>query len=170
MTVHEHKNDAPSTVNCAIITITDTRTSANDKSGQLIQDILQTSDYSVIDYNVIKDEYEDIQSLIQQLAENKRVNAILLNGGTGISKRDTTYEAVRDILDKEMPGFGELFRYLSYVEDIGSASILSRATAGVYNHTAIFSMPGSSGAVRLAMNRLILPELGHVTREIHKDL
>ncbi|RSL34787.1 molybdenum cofactor biosynthesis protein MoaB [Salibacterium salarium] len=170
MTVHEHKNDAPSTVNCAIITITDTRTPVNDKSGQLIQDILQTSDYSVIDYNVIKDEYENIQSLIQQLAENKRVNAILLNGGTGISKRDTTYEAVRDILDKEMPGFGELFRYLSYVEDIGSASILSRATAGVYNNTAIFSMPGSSGAVRLAMNRLIVPELGHVTREIHKDL
>lgn len=94
---------------------------------------------------------------------------MLLNGGTGIAHRDTTYEAVRGVLHKELPGFGELFRYLSFAEDIGSAAILSRAIAGVHNNTAIFSMPGSSGAVRLAMTRLILPELRHVMREIYKD-
>lgn len=169
MGVHEHKQDAPPTVNCAVVTISDTRTKENDKSGKLLQDLLQSADYHVVDYKLLEDEYDNIQSIIEQLTEDKNVEAILLNGGTGISKRDTTYEAVKDLLDKEMPGFGELFRYLSYTEDIGSASILSRAIAGVYQDTAIFSMPGSSGAVRLAVNRLILPELRHVMREIYKE-
>ena len=91
-----------------------------------------------------------------------------MNGGTGIAPRDNAYEAVKEILDKEMHGFGEIFRYLSFTEDIGTAAILSRAIAGVKDRTAIFSMPGSTGAVRLAMTRIILPELGHVMREIYK--
>jgi molybdenum cofactor biosynthesis protein B len=92
-----------------------------------------------------------------------------LNGGTGIAIRDTTYEAVRDVLDKKMHGFGEIFRYLSFAEDIGSAAILSRAVAGVCGNTAVFSMPGSSGAVKLALTKIIIPELKHVMREIYKD-
>ncbi len=98
------------------------------------------------------------------------MEVILLNGGTGIAKRDTTYETVAALLEKEMPGFGEIFRYLSYVEDIGSAAILSRAVAGTAGGKAIFSTPGSSGAVKLAMTKIIIPELGHVVRELKKDL
>lgn len=102
--------------------------------------------------------------------EQTNIDVVLTNGGTGIAKRDVTIETVKEIIEKEIVGFGELFRMLSYTEDIGSAAILSRAIAGVANDTAIFSTPGSSGAVRLAMTKLILPELGHVVREIRKDL
>jgi molybdopterin adenylyltransferase len=117
----------------------------------------------------VRDEYDGIKTLLRAASDNPRVETVLLNGGTGIAGRDTTYEAVRDQLDKEMPGFGELFRYLSFTEDIGSAAILSRAIAGTIGKTAVFSMPGSTGAVRLAMTRLIIPELGHVMRELYKD-
>jgi molybdopterin adenylyltransferase len=100
----------------------------------------------------------------------KEIDVILLNGGTGIARRDVTIEVVQGLIEKEIVGFGELFRMLSYLEDIGSAAILSRAIAGVSKDTAIFSMPGSSGAVRLAMEKLVLPEISHVVREIKKDL
>lgn len=93
----------------------------------------------------------------------------MTNGGTGIAGRDVTIEAVTEIFEKDIPGFGELFRYLSYKEDIGSAAILSRAAAGVLGQTAIISTPGSTGAVKLAMNRLIIPELSHISQEIKKD-
>jgi molybdenum cofactor biosynthesis protein B len=170
MSVHEHKKEAPTTVSCVIITVSDTRTPETDKSGQLIQRLLLEKGHQIAGYHIVKDEYEHIQALIKSYAVKIEVDAILLNGGTGIALRDTTYEAVKDVLVKEMPGFGEIFRYLSFAEDIGTAAILSRAVAGVYEHTAIFSMPGSSGAVSLAMNRIIIPELGHVIREIRKDL
>ncbi|MGO4888246.1 molybdenum cofactor biosynthesis protein B [Anaerobacillus sp. MEB173] len=152
-----------------IITVSDTRTKETDKSGKLMQELLEENGFQVVDYHIVKDEYTAIQTLIRDASVRVDIEAILLNGGTGITLRDTTYEAVRDTLDKEMPGFGEIFRYLSYVEDIGSAAILSRAIAGVRGNTAIFSTPGSSGAVKLAMNKLILPELTHVMREIYKD-
>lgn len=167
--VDAHRRQAPSTVRCKIITVSDTRTPETDKSGQLIISLLEENGYTVVDYSIVKDEYEDIRRLVLNAAEKNEIEAVLLNGGTGIAHRDTTYEAVRGVLHKELPGFGELFRYLSFAEDIGSAAILSRAIAGVHNNTAIFSMPGSSGAVRLAMTRLILPELRHVMREIYKD-
>lgn len=170
MAVEEHRKEAPKTVNCMIITVSDTRTEETDKSGQLIKELLMESgNYQVVDYHIVKDEYTQIQSLIREASERPEVEAVLLNGGTGITFRDTTYEAVRDMLDKEMPGFGEIFRYLSYAEDIGPAAILSRAIAGVRGATAVFSMPGSSGAVKLAMSKLIVPELAHVMREIYKD-
>jgi molybdopterin adenylyltransferase len=165
----QHRREAPSSVSCAIITVSDTRTPETDKSGQLIHQLLEEKGYTVAEYAIVRDEYDGIKALLQQAAANKGVEAVLLNGGTGIAARDTTYEAVRDQLDKEMPGFGELFRYLSFTEDIGSAAILSRAIAGTIGKTAVFSMPGSTGAVRLAMTRLIIPELGHVMRELYKD-
>jgi molybdenum cofactor biosynthesis protein B len=166
----QHRREAPSSVACAIITVSDTRTPETDKSGQLIRQLLEEHGFAIAEYAIVKDEYEGIQRLLRDAADNPAVEVVLLNGGTGIAGRDTTYEAVQNMLVKEMPGFGELFRYLSFTEDIGSAAILSRAVAGtIGTTTAVFSMPGSTGAVRLAMTRLILPELGHVMRELYKD-
>lgn len=165
----QHRQEAPDQVSCAIITVSDTRSEETDKSGQLIRKLLEEKGYRVAEYAIVKDDYEGIKALLHDAASNPKVEAVLLNGGTGIAGRDTTYEAVRDQLDKEMPGFGEIFRYLSYTEDIGSAAILSRAIAGTIGQTAVFSMPGSTGAVKLAMTKLIIPELGHVMRELYKD-
>jgi molybdenum cofactor biosynthesis protein B len=165
----QHRREAPASVACAIITVSDTRTPETDKSGQLIRQLLEENGHTVAEYAIVKDEYEGISRLLRAAADNPNVEAVLLNGGTGIAGRDTTYEAVRDQLVKEMPGFGEIFRFLSFTEDIGSAAILSRAIAGTIGTTAVFSMPGSTGAVRLAMTRLIVPELGHVMRELYKD-
>jgi molybdenum cofactor biosynthesis protein B len=167
--VEEHRSEAPSSVRCMIVTVSDTRTEETDKSGQLMRQLLEEAGYSIVAYRIVKDEYDQIRELVRDAADNELIEAILLNGGTGIAMRDTTYEAVRDSLDKEMPGFGEIFRYISYAEDIGPAAILSRAVAGVRSGTAVFSMPGSSGAVRLAMTKIIVPELRHVMREIYKD-
>ncbi len=169
MSTEEHRREAPATVRCMIITVSDTRTEETDKSGQLMKQLLETEGYIIADYRIVKDEYAPIQDLIRSAAASTDIEAVLLNGGTGIALRDTTYEAVRDVLDKEMPGFGEIFRYLSFAEDIGPAAILSRAVAGVCGNTAVFSMPGSSGAVKLAMTRIVVPELKHVMREIYKD-
>lgn len=169
MSTIEHKQEAPKQVVCMVITVSDTRNETTDKSGQLMKQLLEEHGHSTALYEIIPDEPEKIKAAIQKGLEHQEVQVILLNGGTGIAKRDTTYETVSSILEKEMPGFGEIFRYLSFVEDIGSASILSRAVAGVVQGKAIFSTPGSSGAVKLAMNRLILPELGHVVRELKKD-
>jgi molybdopterin adenylyltransferase len=168
--VQEHRKEAPSSVRCMVITVSDTRTPETDKSGSLMKELLEEAGHQIVDYRIVKDEYSLIQQLVKDASANPQVEAVLLNGGTGIALRDTTYEAVRDVLDKEMPGFGEIFRYLSYAEDIGTAAILSRATAGVVGQTAVFSTPGSTGAVKLALTRIIVPELGHVMREIYKDL
>lgn len=168
--VEEHRREAPASVRCMVVTVSDTRTKETDKSGALICRLLENDDrYEVAEYHIVRDEYEHIRELLLTASSSAHVDAVLLNGGTGIAARDTTYEAVCSLLDKRMDGFGEIFRYLSYVEDIGSAAILSRAVAGVIGETAVFSMPGSSGAVKLAMEKLILPELGHVMREIFKD-
>ncbi|AMA73056.1 MULTISPECIES: molybdenum cofactor biosynthesis protein B [Aneurinibacillus] len=168
MSVAEHKKEAPKQVGCMIITVSDTRNEETDKSGQLIRRFLIEAGHPVVRYQIVKDERDAIAAAIEEAVSASDVHAILLNGGTGIAKRDVTYEVVASLLEKELPGFGEIFRMLSYTEDIGSAAILSRAIAGVYKDRAIFSMPGSSGAVRLAMSKLIIPELGHVIREIYK--
>ncbi|MFD0671514.1 molybdenum cofactor biosynthesis protein B [Cohnella sp. GCM10027633] len=165
----QHRREAPGSVACAIITVSDTRTPETDASGQLIRRLLEERGYEVAGYSIVKDDYEGIRTLLLEAAADPSTEAVLLNGGTGIAGRDTTYEAVRSVLEKEMPGFGEIFRMLSFTEDIGSAAILSRAIAGTIGRTAVFSMPGSTGAVRLAMTRLIVPELGHVMRELYKD-
>lgn len=165
----QHRREAPASVSCMVITVSDTRNEETDKSGSLIRSLLGERGFTVAAYAIVRDEYEGIKDLLRGAAQNPDIEAVLLNGGTGIAGRDTTYEAVRDSLNKEMPGFGEIFRYLSFTEDIGPAAILSRAIAGTMGTTAVFSMPGSTGAVRLAMTRLILPELGHVMRELYKD-
>ena len=157
----ELSRDTP--VSCAIITVSDTRTEETDKSGALIKELLAEAGHTVSDYRIVPDEPAVITSLLDELSE--RVEAILLNGGTGISKRDNTFEAVSSKLEKTLPGFGEIFRVLSY-EEIGAGAMLSRATAGLFQDTLVFSMPGSTNAVRLAMTRLIAPELSHLVWEI----
>nr|WP_213618952.1 MogA/MoaB family molybdenum cofactor biosynthesis protein [Paenibacillus sp. J22TS3] len=166
--VDEHRSQAPDTVRCKVITVSDTRTPDTDTSGSLMKTLLEEQGYIIHSYQIVQDDYEDIRRLLSEAAVDPSVEAVLLTGGTGIAPRDTTYEAVRSLLSKELPGFGEIFRYLSFTEDIGSAAILSRAIAGTIGNTAVFSMPGSKGAVKLAMQRIILPELRHVMREIYK--
>ncbi|MFY0543688.1 MogA/MoaB family molybdenum cofactor biosynthesis protein [Brevibacillus sp. H7] len=168
MSTAEHKKEAPRSVGCMVITVSDTRSEETDKSGQLMRELLAEANQSVILYRIVKDEPREIIAAIESGVTHPDVQVILLNGGTGISRRDTTYEAVQGLLEKEMPGFGELFRMLSYTEDIGAAAMLSRAIAGTYRGKAVFSTPGSTGAVRLAMSKLIIPELGHVVRELNK--
>jgi molybdenum cofactor biosynthesis protein B len=170
MSTQEHKHEAPKMVNCKVITVSDTRDETTDKSGRLMMDLLEGSGHKIVDYCIVKDETKPIQAEILKGCDREDIDVILTNGGTGIAKRDVTIESVQDLLEKEIVGFGELFRMLSYQEDIGSAAILSRAIAGVVKNKAVFSTPGSSGAVKLAMNKLILPEIGHVVREIKKDL
>lgn len=165
----QHRREAPSSVACMIITVSDTRTPDTDKSGQLIRELLVAKGHEVRRALIVPDESERIRELLRAAEADPAIEAVLLNGGTGIAARDTTYEAVAGLLTKEMPGFGEIFRMLSFTEDIGTAAILSRAIAGTMGRTAVFSMPGSTGAVRLAMTRIIVPELGHVMREIYKD-
>lgn len=166
--VDEHRAEAPDTVRCMVITVSDTRNEATDTGGQLLQSLLTENGYQVIDYTIVKDSYVGIRELLHDAAERPEVEAILLTGGTGIAPQDVTFEAVQSLLTKELPGFGEIFRFLSFTEDIGSAAIMSRAIAGTIGGTAVFSMPGSRGAVKLAMERIIIPELGHVMREIYK--
>jgi len=163
----EHKARGPVTIGCGIITCSDTRTPETDKSGQLIQELLAKAGHRVDAYRVVKDEPADVQTLVQKWGTLQTVEAMIINGGTGISQRDSTFEAVDGLLEKRLVGFGEIFRYLSY-KDIGSSAILSRATAGLYKGKVIFSIPGSSGAVRLAMEALILPELPHIVGELQK--
>jgi molybdenum cofactor biosynthesis protein B len=170
MSTQEHKKEAPKSVGCKIITVSDTRNKETDKSGALMIEMLEAAGHRVVDYCIVKDESEPIQDEILKACMREDIDAILTNGGTGIAKRDVTIETVQAMLEKEIVGFGELFRMISYQEDIGSAAILSRAIAGVVKNKAVFSTPGSTGAVKLAMNKLILPEIGHVVREIKKDL
>jgi molybdopterin adenylyltransferase len=164
----EHKQQSPASVNCKVITVSDTRTKDTDKSGKLMTGLLEEAGHAVVSYSIVQDDYETIRETIYSAVSNPEIDVVLLTGGTGISSRDTTYEAVASLLDKELPGFGEIFRFLSFTEDIGSAAILSRAIGGTLSHTAVFSMPGSTGAVKLAMNRILLPELRHIKYELDK--
>ncbi|QWI51684.1 MogA/MoaB family molybdenum cofactor biosynthesis protein [Bacillus mycoides] len=169
MSVTEHKKQAPKEVRCKIVTISDTRTEETDKSGQLLHTLLIEAGHKVTSYEIVKDDKESIQQAVLAGYHREDVDVVLTNGGTGITKRDVTIEAVSVLLDKEIVGFGELFRMISYLEDIGSSAMLSRAIGGTIGRKVVFSMPGSSGAVRLAMNKLILPELGHITFELHRQ-
>ena len=150
-------------VNCAAITVSDTRSVETDKSGKLVQQLLVEAGHLVGAYAIIKDEPTQIQMQLRSLPFY--IQAVIFNGGTGIAPRDTTYDAIETLLEKTLPGFGELFRYLSFAE-IGSRAIASRAVAGVYQNKVIFCVPGSSNAVKLAMNKLILPELRHLVTQL----
>lgn len=153
-----------------VLTISDTRSEETDKSGNLIVNVLEEAGHVVKIKRIVKDDTNVIQTMVAEGCANPEVDAIITNGGTGIAYRDVTIEAVKNMLEKEMPGFGEIFRMLSYQENIGPAAMLSRAIAGVRQHTAIFSTPGSSGAVKLAMGKLIIPELSHIVNELKKDI
>jgi molybdopterin adenylyltransferase len=162
-----HRAAAPTNLRCAVLTVSDTRTVETDSSGALIQAKLQGAGYDVVDYRIQKDEPTEIKRQLEQWVTRTDVDAIITNGGTGIAPRDTTHDVVAGLLDKRLDGFGELFRMLSF-QEIGAAAMLSRAVAGVWQGRAIFALPGSSNAVRLAMERLILPELAHVIYELRK--
>jgi molybdenum cofactor biosynthesis protein B len=150
-----------------VITCSDTRTPDTDTSGQLIQKLLKEQGHTVVAYHLVKDEPSKIKAKIKGAVTNKKIQAIIINGGTGISRRDSTFEAVDAMLEKRLDGFGEVFRYLTY-QEIGSPAIMSRATAGIIKGRVLFSTPGSENAVRLAMEKLILPELGHLVKELTK--
>lgn len=162
-----HPDSSEIQVNCAVITVSDTRTPETDKSGQLIQQFLQNAGYPILDYHIIKDEPTEITELLKTLCQIPELDACILNGGTGISPRDTTYDAIEKLLEKTLPGFGEIFRTLSYAE-IGSRAMASRAVAGVCQGKLVFSVPGSSHAVKLAMEQLIIPELAHLVKVLNQ--
>ncbi len=157
----EHRRGGPASVPCSVITVSDTRDGASDTSGRFIKRALLASGHHVVSHDILKDEPRRIAARLRALAAGREARVVLLTGGTGIAGRDTTHEAVSRLLEKTLPGFGELFRALSY-RQVGPSAMLSRAVAGTWRGMAIFSMPGSPEAVRLAMRRLILPEMSHV--------
>ncbi len=166
MSVQVHRQSAPASVACAILTISDTRTLETDKSGATIAELLTSENHTVAGRDVVPDDAAAVVEAVRRLLAGS-AGAIITTGGTGIAPRDNTYEAVSGLFEKRLDGFGELFRMLSY-EVIGSAAMLSRACAGIANRKVIFVLPGSTPAVKLAMARLVLPELGHIVGELTK--
>jgi len=165
MSVEEHRKTAVTGVRCAVLTISDTRALETDVSGRTIVELLEAAGHVVAKRQILQDEPNDVhQAVLEQLGG---VDAIITTGGTGITARDSTYEAIAGLFEKRIDGFGELFRALSY-QEIGSAAMMTRACAGVARGTVVFILPGSEHAVRLAMTKLILPELGHVVRELRR--
>ncbi|MFI3378999.1 molybdenum cofactor biosynthesis protein B [Mammaliicoccus sciuri] len=156
-------------INVAVLTVSDTRTKETDKGGQLVQQYLKDLNVEIKEghYQIVKDDVTEIQTQVNEWLSND-VDVIITTGGTGISQRDVTIEAIKPLLDKEIEGFGEIFRYLSYTEDVGTRAILSRAIAGTVGHQVIISIPGSTGAVKLAMEKLITKELNHLVHELNK--
>ena len=163
----EHKAQAPRSVHCFIVTVSDTRTEATDTSGRAIAELLTAGGHTVEGRAIVKDDAELVRDTIVRQLANPDVQAIITTGGTGITSRDRTYEAVTAMLQKRLDGFGELFRMLSY-QQIGSAAIMSRACAGLSSGRVIVSLPGSEAAVKLAMERLVIPELPHLVQQAQK--
>ena len=163
----EHKAGAPKSVACLVLTISDSKTAETDTSGRLIREHLTKAGHEVVRSVIVRDEPSQVGDVIRQACEDPRVQALILTGGTGITSRDSTFEAVEGMLEKRLTGFGELFRMLSYAE-VGAAAMLSRAQAGVRQGRLLFSLPGSPNACRLALEKLILPELGHLLREVSR--
>jgi molybdenum cofactor biosynthesis protein B len=163
----QHRCESPKSVRCAVVTISDTRTLEDDRGGALIVEMLTAGGHTVSARHIVRDDPREIEPMVRKLADPDQTDAVLMTGGTGIAARDQTFETVSSLLDKAMPGYGELFRMLSY-EDIGPAAVLSRAIGGVLNKVIVLTMPGSVAAVRLAMEKLIVPEIGHLVYEARK--
>jgi molybdopterin adenylyltransferase len=166
MSVEKHREAAghgPVTV--ALVTVSDTRTPDTDENGIYLRDQFVTRGHVVAGYRIVKDEPDQVEAALEEMVSTPNVQLVLFNGGTGIAPRDTTYDVIARKIEKVMPGFGEIFRMLSY-QQVGAAAMLSRATAGVYRGKLVFSMPGSPKAVRLALEELIIPELNHLAWEI----
>lgn len=163
----EHREKSPRRVRVAVVTVSDTRTIDTDRGGALVVELLEGAGHAVAAREIAPDEPARIRGLIERFSDAAEFDAVLFTGGTGIAARDTTFETVSGLLTKTMPGYGELFRMLSY-EEIGAAAMLSRAVAGVIGRVVVLTMPGSTAAVRLAMEKLIVPELGHLVYEARK--
>ena len=163
----EHKATAPHSIGCWILTVSDTKTPETDTSGQLIRKLLVDAGHQVVGSAIVRDEPKDVQRMIREACANDEVRAVLVTGGTGITSRDSTYEAIEALLDKRLPGFGELFRMLSF-QEVGAAAMMSRALLGVHARRIVVSMPGSPNACRLALEKLVIPELSHLIREVSR--
>ena len=165
--VSDHKAQAPHSVGCFVLTVSDTRTTETDTSGRAIRELLEAAGHHVTASGLVSDDPQQVTTIVQQQLTDAMTRVIITTGGTGITSRDGTFEAVDRLFDKRLTGFGELFRMLSF-DEIGSAAMMSRAAAGTVGAKAIFVLPGSESAVRLAMTRLIVPELGHVAQQLSK--
>ena len=163
----QHRATSPQRVRCAVVTISDTRTPETDTGGRTVVDLLTAAGHEIAAREIIPDDPDRMRPLLVGYVARDDVDAILLTGGTGLSSRDQTMETVGALITKLLPGYGEIFRMLSF-QEIGAAGMLSRAMAGLIEQTVVFTMPGSPGGVRLAMERLIVPELGHVVREARR--
>jgi molybdenum cofactor biosynthesis protein B len=163
----EHRALAPTAVACFVLTVSDTRTEQTDKSGQAICSMLQEAGHTVTGHTIVPDDPAKVTAAIREQLANPSTRAVITTGGTGITSRDGTFEAVDQLFEKRLDGFGELFRALSF-EEIGAAAMLSRATAGTVGRAVVFILPGSEAAVRLALSRLIVPELGHIAQQLAK--
>lgn len=165
--VHEHREAAPEKIRVAILTISDTRTRETDTGGDIAEELLRDAGQEIVARQIVRDEVTAIRNNLIDLLARSDVDAVITTGGTGISARDTTYEVVERMIEKQLDGFGEIFRTLSY-EEIGAAAIMSRALAGSVGTKFIASLPGSRNAVRLAVEKLLVPELAHVVFELRK--
>jgi len=165
--VSDHKAQAPHSVGCFVLTVSDTRTAETDTSGRAIRELLEAAGHDVIASALVPDDPAQVTTIVTRQLTNPTTRVIITTGGTGITSRDGTFEAVDRLFDKRLTGFGELFRMLSF-DEIGSAAMMSRAAAGTVGTRAIFVLPGSESAVRLAMTRLIVPELGHIAQQLRK--
>lgn len=162
--VAEHRASSPQEVACAVITVSDTRTLETDTGGQLLCELLAAAGFRVAAREIIADDPVLMRALVERFRDEPQVAAVLLTGGTGLSSRDQTFETLSGLFTKQLPGYGELFRMLSY-QEIGPAAMLSRAVGGLVGRTVVLSMPGSPAAVRLAVEKIIAPELRHLVRE-----
>jgi molybdenum cofactor biosynthesis protein B len=160
----EHKSHAPKSVGCFVLTVSDTRTEDTDTSGRAIAAILTAAGHAIAGRAIVKDDVDQVRGTIERQLAHPDVQAIITTGGTGITSRDSTFEVVSTMLHKKLDGFGELFRMLSY-EEIGAAAMMSRACAGLVAGRIVISLPGSEAAVRLAMDKLVIPELGHLVQQ-----
>jgi molybdenum cofactor biosynthesis protein B len=165
--VHRHRDAAPEKVRVAALTISDTRTPETDTGGDTIEELVRGAGHEVVERDIVKDEAASIRMKLVELLARSDVDAVITTGGTGISARDTTYEVVDRLLEKRLDGFGEIFRMLSY-EEIGAAAFLSRAVAGAVGTKFLVCLPGSRNAVRLAVEKLLVPEISHVVYELRK--
>ncbi|MSO56983.1 MAG: molybdenum cofactor biosynthesis protein MoaB [Acidobacteria bacterium] len=163
----DHRATSPSSVRCYVLTISDTRQPGTDSSGQAIAALLEAGGHTVAGRDIVRDDAAGIRLALDARLSDPAVQVIVTTGGTGITSRDSTYEVVSALLEKRLEGFGELFRMLSY-QEIGPAAMMSRACAGRARGKLIVSLPGSEHAVRLAMNKLVVPELGHLVRELSR--
>ncbi len=164
---HKHRESAPERVRVAVLTISDTRTPETDTGGETVEALMRDAGHDIVGRDIVRDEASAIRTKLVELLARPDVDAVVTTGGTGISARDTTYEVVDRMLEKRLDGFGEIFRVLSY-EEIGAAAILSRALAGAVGPKFIACLPGSRNAVRLAVEKLLAPEISHVVFELRK--